>query len=121
MSTTPKGVRKTVLIRAQGNCERCGRNLANVPSSVHHRRPRGMGGSKDPAINDPEACVVLCGSGTTGCHGDIESNREQAIEHGWLVPRRDPRHPREVPVFIAGGWYLIEPTLIVPVDLSPPF
>ena len=35
MSTTPKGVRKTVLIRAQGNCERCGRNLANEKTTTH--------------------------------------------------------------------------------------
>ncbi len=118
---TPTGTRAQVLIRSGGCCERCGRSLANIPGSVHPRRPRGMGGTRDPQIEAPENQVALCGSGVSGCHGWVESNREQAIEHGWLVPRRDPRHPREVPVFIAGGWYLIEPTLIVPVDLSPPF
>ena len=76
-----------------------------------------MGGTKDTAIDAPENQVAICRT----CHLDIESNREQAIEHGWLVPRRDPRHPGQVPVFIRGGWYLIEPTLIVPVDLRPPF
>jgi len=118
---TPTGTRATVLIRSQGCCERCGRSLANIPASVHHRRPRGMGGTRDPEIDAPENQVALCGSGVSGCHGWVESHREQAIEHGWLVPRRDPRHPRDVPVFIAGGWYRVEARLIVPVDLTPPF
>lgn len=114
---TPTGTRATVLIRSGGCCERCGRSLANIPADVHHRRPRGMGGTSDPEIDAPENQVVL----DRECHGWVESNREQAIEHGWLVPRRDPRHPREVPVFIAGDWYLIEPNLIVPAGLEPPF
>ncbi len=114
---TPTGTRATVLIRSGGCCERCGISLANVPADVHHRRPRGMGGTRDPEIDAPENQVVL----DRVCHTWIESHRAVATEQGWLVPRKDPRHPRDVPVFIAGGWYLIEPTLIVPVDLSPPF
>lgn len=59
--------------------------------SVHHRRPRGMGGSKDPATNSPANLLLLCGSGTTGCHGLVEANRAWALEKGLVVSQgRDP-------------------------------
>lgn len=80
-----------------------------------------MGGTSDSSINDPTNLVLLCGSGTTGCHGEIESHRERAIEHGWLVPRRDLREPADVPVFTAAGWYMVTPDRLEPADLDPPF
>lgn len=55
--------------------------------SVHHRTPRGMGGSKDPALQEPPNLLVICGSGTTGCHGYVESHRAEAYQNGWLVKR----------------------------------
>lgn len=76
-------------------CERCGRAPG---TNLHHRRPRGAGGSKDPATNLPSNLLWLCGSGTTGCHGWIESNRAAAIEHGWLL--RSWQTPIESPVRI---------------------
>lgn len=48
-----------------------------------------MGGSRDPRTNDPRNLVLLCGSGVTGCHGEIESNRARAREEGWLVRSLD--------------------------------
>lgn len=120
MSRIPEGVRATVLRRSGGCCERCGRSVVNVPASVHHRRPRGMGGAKTADVHGVANLVLLCGLGTTGCHGEIESHREQAIEHGWLVPRRDPRDPADVPVYIAGSWYSVG-SVISPINLSPPF
>jgi hypothetical protein len=42
--------------------------LCGNPGTVHHFYPRGQGGD-DVRAN----CVGLCGSGTTGCHGDIEN------------------------------------------------
>ena len=107
--------RQAVLLRANGHCERCGRSVANIPASVHHRRPRGMGGTSDDAVHSATNCVLLCGSGTTGCHGYIESNRAEAAEHGWLVLRRDPRHPADVPVFAGGGWWFVTAEHFVPM------
>ena len=60
--------------------------------SIHHRCPRRMGGSSDVEINVPSNLVTLCGTGTTGCHGWIESHREQATEQGWLLARLIDRH-----------------------------
>lgn len=60
-----------------------------------------MGGSKDPAINLPSNLLFLCGSGTQGCHGWVESNRTQAYEDGLLVYRGDD--PSEIPVVLRYG------------------
>ena len=78
-------LRELVAVRDGHWCARCGRSITNVPASVHHRRARGMGGTLDPRSNDPRNLVRLCGTGTTGCHGWIESNRLRAIEQGWLI------------------------------------
>lgn len=44
-----------------------------------------MGGTTDPRINDPRNLILLCGSGTTGCHGWVESNRRTAQRLGYLI------------------------------------
>jgi len=108
--------RDEVRLRANGHCERCERSIANYPASIHHRRPRGMGGSIPDGIDSSENCVLLCGSGTTGCHGWVEHNRAVATDQGWLVPRRDPRDPADVPVYIGGVWYRVTPEAIEPAD-----
>lgn len=74
-------------------CERCGRASG---TNVHHRRPRGLGGSKDLATNLPSNLLLLCGSGTTGCHGWIESQRTEAKANGWLLEQW--QSPLETPV-----------------------
>lgn len=85
--------------RAGNACEICGVRGENV----HHRRPRGMGGTKFEG--GPENLMVLCGSGTTGCHGWIEGHREEAREQGWLVEQWE--HPHRVPVAYRGTWSLL--------------
>lgn len=69
--------------RDRDRCVRCGAPATNI----HHRRPRGMGGTRDPLANDPSNLLCLCGSGTTGCHGWIESHRAEALRDGWLVSK----------------------------------
>lgn len=56
-----------------------------------------MGGSRDGWESSPANLVVLCGSGTTGCHGWVESHRAEAYDAGLLV-RRGLRTPAEVPL-----------------------
>lgn len=99
----------TVSDRDGWACVRCGRPVAGgergVDWSIHHRRPRGMGGSKDPVTDCPANLVVLCGSGTTLCHGEVEADRAAARERGLLVwQSQDPREvPIEVCVMRASG------------------
>ena len=98
MTGPTKQTRQRVLKRDDGKCVRCGAIVADpdtgVPFlqySLQHRRPRGMGGSKDPVTNSLENLIVLCGSAVTGCHGAVEVNRESGRRFGYAVPQwRDP-------------------------------
>jgi 5-methylcytosine-specific restriction protein A len=93
--------------RAGNRCEHCGKPITGE-HSIHHRLPRGMGGSKNPALNQPSNLVLLCGSATTpgGCHTHIEKFRRVAIATGWIVPRT--ADPARAPIkFPTGHWYLL--------------
>lgn len=75
-----------VLARAMYRCEKCGDDfLWGV--SVHHRRPRMMGGSKNLELHKSANLIALCGSGTTGCHGWVESHRDEARQLGFLIQK----------------------------------
>lgn len=69
--------------------------------SIHHRLPRGMGGTRDSQVHSLARLLLLCGTGTVGCHGYIESRRTLAENRGYLV--RHGRDPAEVPVVLPGG------------------
>lgn len=79
-----------VLERDGHACVRCGKAIRGDRGrdwSLQHRKPRGQGGT-----NDPSNLLSVCGSGTTGCHGHMESYRTEAYDKGWLVHRNvDPR------------------------------
>lgn len=90
----PIEVRRLVYARAGGRCEvgatmECqGRRGLFDPitgRSLHHRRPRRMGGTRAVDIHDPSNLLAVCGNGTRGCHGWIESHRRAASEQGWLL------------------------------------
>lgn len=51
--------------------------LPRYKVSIQHRRARGMGGSRLAETHTLDNLLLLCGSGTTGCHGWVE-NRERA-------------------------------------------
>ena len=62
-------------------CVLCGARGSNR----HEKLPRGRGGPKDEFNT-----VVLCGSGTTGCHGWVTQNPNEAERlglyvRGWIV------------------------------------
>jgi hypothetical protein len=124
-STGPsKAVRQMVLERSGYRCEICGNKLGeNQFYSIHHRIPRGMGGTDREDLNLASNLLSLCGSGTTGCHGYIESNRQEAYEKGWIVLRDHDvaETPVEISIDLPGmpaikkfvflsndGWYGIE-------------
>lgn len=73
--------RGTLAFRSGGICEHpwlCGRPALQA----HHRRPRGLGGSSAPDINDVSNLVHLC----LEHHAWTESNRWLATIFGLLVP-----------------------------------
>lgn len=65
-----------------------------------------MGGSKRPEVNAPANLILLCGSGTTGCHGAIESNRAHAYTAGLLLHAGDV--PTDTPVELRYGRVLLD-------------
>lgn len=100
MTGFPNQVREMVLRRADGRCERCGMHCDVL--QLHHRRPRGMGGSTDPATNTASNAVGLC----PGCHAICESKRLDAEYMGFLVGQG--HDPAAVPVFRWGQWVVLD-------------
>lgn len=96
--------RNIVINRALMACERCGRAVAQDSCQIHHRRPRGAGGSRDPLINSPANLLLVCDE----CHAWVEGNRTTSYEQGWLVRRE--HDPERSPVWLAGrGWCFLDP------------
>lgn len=62
-----------IVAAKQGVCRLCGRGHYRI--TYHHLVPRSLGGD-DVADN----IVPLCGSGTTGCHGEVEARRPIALK-----------------------------------------
>lgn len=110
--------RQVALERALWRCEAgivCGGvELFGRHYSVHHRRPRQMGGTRRPETDSPANLLAVCGSGTTGCHGWIESNRTSAYDAGLLL--HQAAEPTCEPVLRLGvAVYLTNDGGIVPV------
>lgn len=90
MTGPTPATRRLVFARSEGMCEIC----CHQGEQIHHRKPRGLGGSSDPAINLPSNLALLCHR----CHGTVESRRELAYRHGWLVHRE--HNPAEAPFLL---------------------
>lgn len=89
--------RPIVYDRAERFCERC---CVNGPVfSVHHRLKRSHGG-----LWTPENCVLLCGTGTQGCHGWVEHHADDAAAQGWHVRSWD--EPAKIPVLWRGDQWV---------------
>jgi hypothetical protein len=69
--------------RDNRHCVMCGRVLsAGWPGySCHHRQTRAVG----PDTLDNR--IMLCGSGTTGCHGYVHGHPAESRDNGWIVSR----------------------------------
>lgn len=99
-SFTPATV-ELIRARDRDGCALCGFTISGERGrawSVHHRKPRGMGGTSDPAIGSPANGVLLHGSGTTMCHGKVEANREGHTDIGFLIGRNSRHLPCDVAI-----------------------
>lgn len=93
-------VREIIRQRAQNRCEICGEHTSDL--QIHHRRPRGMGGSRRSDTNTASAGLLLC----LMDHHRIESHRTQAYDDGHLV--RSGQSPLATPVLYRGQWSLLD-------------
>jgi 5-methylcytosine-specific restriction protein A len=105
MRSTPKNTgpdaatRQLVYFRDGFTCVSCG--TADGPFQVHHRRPRGAGGSSRQDTNSPSNLVLIC----PACHEDVESFRNDARERGLLLSQT--AIPAECPVLWRGRVVLL--------------
>lgn len=99
MTGFPATVRTMVRQRAGDLCEKCGIRRG---VQVHHRRPRGMGGSQAVDTNIASNALLLCGE----CHAVVESNRTVAENNGWLVKQN--HSPADIPVYYRGAWVYLD-------------
>lgn len=89
-----RSTRLTVLRRDGYACVRCGISVVGRPYSLQHRKRRSQGGT-----NSPSNLIVLCGTGTTGCHEQADSRRDWHDEaKGYTV--RSGQDPARVGVMI---------------------
>jgi hypothetical protein len=89
-----RACRRIVSERSGGVCEVCGGARA---TNKHHRVKAGR-------VWRPSNVLDVCGSGTTGCHGRIESYPDASKEQGWwLLPVQDPAR---APVWIFGRGFV---------------
>ena len=79
--------------RDEHRCFRCGAALTTgwPGYSCHHRQTRAVG----PDTLDNR--IMLCGSGTTGCHGWVHSHPKLSRDDGWIVSRH-AADPAVIPV-----------------------
>lgn len=114
--------RALVKKRDAGRCAVCGVPVRGRRPSVHHRRNRGSGGSKDPAINRLSNLLLVCGSGVSFCHGELTQNRDRsrALAAGWVVSLNGSLSPAEVPVVHAvhGLVFLMDDGGVEPVPAA---
>lgn len=87
------------LEREHYSCALCGMGIGpegrGIGWSVHHRLRRSQG--VDHSIQN---VIILCGSGSTQCHGWVHANPADARAGGWLLSGR--QEPLAVPVLVAG-------------------
>ncbi|MFD3514857.1 HNH endonuclease [Streptomyces sp. NPDC058657] len=87
-------VREIVYQRDGGRCARCD-SVHGL--TIHHRINRGMGGAREPWINQANNLLLVC----TVCNGWFEDNPRESYRSGWKVRR--PQLPDEVEVRYADG------------------
>lgn len=92
--------RALITARDVERCVRCG-VYVGPGMNAHHRKLRSQGG-----MGTPSNGVLLCGSGTTRCHGWAHSNVKKAREAGLIVPSWDD--PASVPVVTWRGAMLLD-------------
>src|SRR5215472_344856 len=96
LQMTSASVRKQILTSDENTCIRCG----GAANDVHHRKLKGMGGSK--LLDTPENLISLC----RYCHSWIHLHPTAARNAGYIVPTG--RDPEIVPVNVHSGLFWLQ-------------
>lgn len=96
----PKQAKDIIETRSGGVCEIDGCGAAEV---IHHRRPRGAGGTSLGWVNRAANGLHV----SDACHLRIESNRMTAYVNGWLVSMNGNEISADVHVLYRGRYVLL--------------
>lgn len=88
----PKANRQIVQGRAFGRCERC--HKIELNGDLHHRRVRGIGGSRRTDRHDPSGLLYLCRT----CHDWTHNHPFDARDLGLIVSRNSTSRYCDIPV-----------------------
>jgi len=91
---------RRLIIEREGS--RCAVNYSHPGEHIHHRRPRGMGGTDRPGSSRASNGVLLCACD----HRAAETDRAAALDAGLLVSQ--DADPAEVPVLYRGHLVLLD-------------
>ncbi|MFE7799056.1 hypothetical protein [Nocardia sp. NPDC057440] len=97
----PEPVKHIIRARSGGICELDSCGVAQV---IHHRRPRGVGGTSLGWVNHAANALHLADA----CHLRIELHRTEAYCNGWLVSQLGDKQSADVPVLYRGRWVLLD-------------
>ena len=93
-----------MIARAGGLCEAEFVDECNGQAEqMHHRRPRGMGGTRRKDANSPAGILHIC----LPCHVAIESFRLVALDRGLLISQHSSEPASCVGVWRRGVWVLL--------------
>lgn len=98
----PERVKVLIAARSGGICELDACGPAQV---IHHRRPRGAGGTSVRWVNQPANGFHV----SNACHDRIEGrnpewSRTASADVGWLVSQHASVRADQVPVLYRGRW-----------------
>lgn len=102
MSRNTDPTRKTRAIVLDRDEHRCVVCSTSQGLQIHHRRARGMGGTRRPDTNHPQNLVTVCAHH----HQWIETHRVWATGHGLLVKQSED--PAAIPVTTWRGVVLLD-------------
>jgi hypothetical protein len=73
--------------------------MARAGEQIHHRRPRGMGGTRVSDSGTASNLIWVCRE----CHDWIERHRDSAVANGWVITHGMER-PQTIPLLYLGNW-----------------
>ena len=99
-------IRQALWVRSKGNCEISGIPLDADAFDVHHRRPKGMGGTSKPDRDWLSNLLALDPAIHNGGPRSVHGRRSWAEPRGYLLPKGTP-WASLVPCLILGRFWLM--------------